>query len=129
MKYNIENLQNKLNNIEKNNKIYNNEFKKIVEKISNIDITQNTKKLKYSLYQGKEKQYHIDNDKYKELISRFSDAYLSMSDFYVGPEIPKNIYFNQNTYLNNIPELYSLFIFFAIFEIYYNNALNIYDVD
>lgn len=129
MKYNIENLQNKLNKIDKENKILNEELKKTIEDISDIDITQNTKELKYSLYEGKEKQYQKDNDKYKELISRFSNAYLSMSEFYVGPEIPRNKYFNQDTYLDNMSELYSLFIFFAIFELYFKNTINEYDVD
>lgn len=129
MNYDFDSIENKLNKITKESQKLEKEFKKTVHDISEKDITQETNVLKYSLYKGKEKEYQILNDKYKELISGFSEAYLSMSDFYVGPELPKEYVFNNDTYLDNIPELYSLFIYYAIFEIFVKYTLNEYDVD
>tara|TARA_B110000971_G_C19939868_1_gene468230 strand:- start:339 stop:686 length:348 start_codon:yes stop_codon:yes gene_type:complete len=37
----------------------------------------------------REKIYQVKNDEYKALISGFSEAYLEMSSFYVGPELPR----------------------------------------
>lgn len=128
MNYDFDSIENKLNKITKESQKLEKEFIKTVHDISEKDITQETNILKYSLYEGKEKEYQILNDRYKELISGFSKAYLSMSDFYVGPELPREYVFN-NTYLDNIPELYSLFIYYAIFEIFLKYTLNEYDVD
>ena len=118
MNYDFEFIENKLNKITKESQKLEKEFKKTVNDISEKDITQETNILKYSLYEGKEKEYQILNDKYKKLISNFSEAYLSMSDFYVGPELPREYVFKCDTYLDNIPELYSLFIYYAVFEIF-----------
>lgn len=129
MNYDFDSIENKLNKITKESQKLEKKFKKTVHSISEKDITQETNILKYSLYEGKEKEYQILNDKYKELISGFSEAYLSMSDFYVGSELPRDYVFNNDTYLDNIPELYSLFIYYAMFELFLKHTVNVYDVD
>lgn len=129
MNYDFDSIENKLNKITKESQKLEKEFIKTVHNISEKDITQETNTLKYSLYEGKEKEYQILNDKYKELISGFSEAYLSMSDFYVGPELPREYVFNNDKYLDNIPELYSLYIYYAMFEIFLKYTLNEYEVD
>ena len=102
MSYDINRLENLLNNIE-------NESKKI----------------------DHDNHYNLMNEKYKQLISGYSKAYLEMSDFYYGEELPYDIYCKEfkkknlrlfdlkGTYLeskNDIIELYKLFIFYGFFE-------------
>lgn len=132
MVFDIESMTKKINDIEKEKDKLNEELKETINKICDRDITQQTKEIKYSMYDGKEKDYQIHNDRYRELISGFSDAYLSMSDFYVGPELPKDFVIPVETYLDNIPELYSIFIFFALFQEnleHIDKAMKEYDVD
>jgi hypothetical protein len=132
MVFDIESMTKKLNDIEIEKDKLNEELKQTITNICDKDITQQTKEIKYSMYDGKEREYQIQNDKYKELISGFSDAYLSMSDFYVGPELPKDYIISNETYLDNIPELYAIFIFFALFQEnleQINKSMHEYDVD
>lgn len=69
----------------------------------------------YSQFSESEKIYQIKNDEYKKLISGFSQAYLDICDFYVGPELPRETYLDSK---KNIKELFSLFILAALFEPY-----------
>ena len=85
-----------------------------------------------------ELDYKKANEKYKTLISGFSLAYLEMSDFYYGEELPYDIYCKENnkqlpinseidlkgTYFDtkeDIIELYKLFIFYGYFEFMLNS--------
>jgi hypothetical protein len=43
----------------------------------------------YAELMGSEKRYQQANDEYHDLISGFSAAYLEMSSFYVGPDLPR----------------------------------------
>lgn len=68
----------------------------------------------YSYLNNYEKQYHQNNNEYKKLISKFSLAYLEMSDWYVGPELPR---VEKTTFLdskNDINLLYFMF-FMSLF--------------
>jgi len=102
MSYDIEKLENLLNNIE--------------NKSETIDGNLH---------------YNMMNERYKNLISGYSEAYLEMSDFYYGEELPYDIYCKEfkkknlrlfdlkGTYLESkkdIIELYKLFIFYGFFE-------------
>ena len=77
--------------------------------------------------------YDMMNERYKNLISGYSLAYLEMSDFYYGEELPYDVYCKEfkkknlrlfdlkGTYLESkkdIIELYKLFIFYGFFESY-----------
>ena len=58
-----------------------------------------------------EKIYQKKNDEYKELISGFSYAYLEMSSFYVGPELPRG---HEQTFLDSKEELNTLYMLFLM---------------
>ena len=77
--------------------------------------------------------YDMMNERYKNLISGYSLAYLEMSDFYYGEELPYDVYCKEfkkknlrlfdlkGTYLESkkdLIELYKLFIFYGFFESY-----------
>ena len=101
---NIEELEKKLNKIEKN--LNENNINSLIE---NINI--NTSNLQHELY------YQSENKKYKELISNFSKAYLEISDFYVGKDLPRKTYLDSK---KDAYELIQLFLIGAIFEPYIN---------
>jgi len=77
--------------------------------------------------------YDMMNERYKNLISGYSLAYLEMSDFYYGEELPYDVYCKEfkrknlrlfdlkGTYLESkkdLAELYKLFIFYGFLEYY-----------
>ena len=69
----------------------------------------------YSFLSTKEKEYQIKNEEYKKLISGFSHAYLELTEFYVGPELPRQ---EAETFLDSkddINQLYFLFIMSLFF--------------
>ena len=130
MKYNLNELEKKLNKIETKNEKLNDELKQTIDHVADIDETNVTRELKYSMYEGSEKLYQIENDKYKDLISQFSLEYLELTEFYVGPELPRKD-FNDN-FKNNLIGMYMLF--FWIIANYDNLektriVLEEYDVD
>jgi len=70
-----------------------------------------------------EREYRIYNDRYKELISHYSLAYLELSEWYVGEYLPYHIFIKEikgsGTFLDSkedVKELYKLFIFMFLFE-------------
>lgn len=116
-------LDDLLKNIEKESKDedlkYKNMIHKMNSKINDSDIDKNEiidfKKEYYNTFSKYEEIYQKKNDEYKELISSFSKAYLEMSDFYVGENLPREHYLQSKT---DIETLYFLFYFFAIGEPY-----------
>ena len=68
-----------------------------------------------------EKIFQQKNEEYKELISQFSQAYLELCDFYVGPELPRETYLDSK---EGVLELFTLFILFALWEPYINAYYN-----
>ena len=90
MKFDIDSLNEKLNTINSEKDILNEELKNTIDYIADIDETNVTRELKYSMYDGLERMYQIENDKYHDLIGRYSEAYLEMSDFYVGKDLPRD---------------------------------------
>lgn len=89
----------------------------ISKKLSNQSDDLRMKEDYYSYLSSHERCYQRENDKYKRLISQFSQAYLDICDFYVGPELPRETYLDSK---QDICELYLLFIFFAFAEPYLN---------
>ena len=92
----------------------------LVEISKNIAIHSDDIRMKedyYSYLSPHERCYQRENEKYKQLISSFSQAYLDICDFYVGPELPRETYLDSK---KDVCELYFLFIFFAFAEPYIN---------
>ena len=80
----------------------------------NLNDKENIKNMYYETYSGCERDYQIMNDKYKKWISQYSKAYIEMSEFYVGQELPRN---HKSTYLDSekdVKDLYSLFGIYAM---------------
>ena len=70
----------------------------------------NAKREYYSFLSEAEKEYQIKNEEYKKLISGFSHAYLELTEFYVGPELPRQetqTFFDSE---DDINQMYFLFI-------------------
>lgn len=111
---NLEELSRKLNKIDDEKDELNKDFKQIVQHISLNDETNETRDIKYSLYKDYELTYQKENDKYHDFINQFSFSYLQMMDLYVGENLPTD-------YLNNLEELYTLFIFYFLTKEYFDN--------
>ena len=94
----------------------------LLQKLQNVDDNlqkDNIEDVEQDLLE--EQRYQIMKNNYKKFISSYSQAYIEMSDWYLGPELTREIYDNmfslrKNNYLRkeNIPELYGLFIFFTM---------------
>ena len=110
----INSLQNTLTN--------DNSLFKICQNIKENNYVDQTTKLEaendyYSFLPVHEKIYQKKNAEYTELISKYSQAYLDICDFYVGPEIPRETYLYSP---EDVTELFTLFILGATFEPYIN---------
>lgn len=122
---NLQSLENKLNNIQK--KLSNDQsLKNISENIKNNQFSDTiteyeAKQEYYSYLPPHEKLYQQKNDDYKKLIQQFSLQYLELSDFYVGPELPKEHYLQSK---KDVVELYIMFAFYAFAEPYINAYYN-----
>ena len=127
----IDQLHNKLNKIKEslNNDdtniiIHNIKNKKLFKNLDNEEIFQINSQY-YENLPKHEQIYQKKNEKYKNLILQFSQAYLDLSDFYVGPELPRKTFLDSKKDIN---ELFSLFILGALFEpyieAYYNKYCN-----
>tara|TARA_Y100001958_G_C21230837_1_gene556560 strand:- start:2088 stop:2486 length:399 start_codon:yes stop_codon:yes gene_type:complete len=117
-------LESLLENVEKKSKEEDLKYKNIIHKINNeIDNSSyiekneiiNFKNEYYNTFSKYEGIYQRKNDQYKELISTFSKAYLEISDFYVGDNLPREHYLQSK---HDIETLYFLFYFFAFAEPY-----------
>ena len=118
---NIEDLEKILNNSEKKIKNINKDYTILVKKLSLED--PRAKEYYYDTLDPLEREYRIYNDRYKELISQYSLAYLELSDWYVGEYLPYHIFIKEikgsGTFLDSkedVKELYKLFIFMFLFE-------------
>ena len=102
----LKNLQNKLLKENDNLKILSkkmNDHNNTDDPILEDKIKQNY----YSFLSLSEINYEKRNDEYKKLISNYSQAYLDICDFYVGPELPRETYLDNK---NDINILYFMFI-------------------
>lgn len=114
---NIEDLTKKLDLISTSLQNENENLKKLSKNISDKYDNSTIKEIYYSLLNKYEKDYQKRNDEYKKLISGFSKAYLEMSDFYVGDNLPRETYLDTK---KDIYELFCLFIIFSLWEPYIN---------
>ena len=117
----LNSLQEKLNKLSE--KLTNDtSLKRITESIKNNNSLDEDDKIKirqeyYQTLSKHEQLYQKRNDEYKDLIQQFSLAYLELTEFYVGPELPRQHYLQSK---KDVVELYMLFAFFALWEPYIN---------
>ena len=100
----INKLSEKLNKIDdslKNDKSYESLFKKLK------DYDPEIKNTYYNSLNTSERDYQKRNDEYKQLVSQFSQAYLDLCEWYVGPELQRETFLDDK---NSINSLYFLFI-------------------
>jgi len=119
MKFNIDDLSKRLNNINNNKKGLNDDLKNTINHYADLDISNMTRELKYSMYTGTERFYQIENDKYHDLIDKYSQAYLDICDFYVGKDLPRD------DFKKNLIDIY----IFVDYVIKNTDIMNTYDVD
>lgn len=128
-KFDIDALSQKLDSLDSKLKQEKNSFKELVKNISEKDETNVSKDTLFSILNENEKHYYLINEEYKELVSQYSLAYIEMSEWYCGPEIPIDIYnkiyidkkMSYGTYLDSkedVRELYKLFAYMLLFESY-----------
>ena len=114
---NLDALEEKLNFVSE--ELKKNPIREITENLlkRNLDSDERTEieNIHYSEESKHEKIYQQKNREYKQLISNFSKAYLELSDFYVGPELPREHYLQSK---EDIKTLYMMFAFYALAEPY-----------
>lgn len=114
---NLDDLEKKLNSFTEELKkdpikeITGNLLKRDLDYGQRIDVEN----IHYSTESKHEKIYQQKNREYKQLISNFSEAYLEMSDFYVGTELPREHYLQSK---EDVKTLYLMFAFYALAEPY-----------
>ena len=130
MEWDLNALQGKLSTITDTSKQCDKKFKETVHNVALQDDSKESYETLYETMTDEEKEYHQMNEKYKQYISGFSDAYIQMSEFYVGPELPYDVYKKhfkkEKTYLESkkgMEEMYALFIFYMMMEASMNNLV------
>ena len=126
MKWDFDELDRKLNKSSEILKEEEKSFKDLVINIANLDETKQSYDILYNVLSEEEKEYHRVNEVYKKYISQYSQAYIEMSEYYYGPELPYDVYcreFKKNggTYLDtpqDVKDLYALFVFYMFFDMY-----------
>jgi|TARA_B110000208_G_scaffold182573_1_gene234446 hypothetical protein len=118
----LEQIEKSLNNSKEKLEGINNDYTELTKRLSLLDVR--AKEYYYDTIDPLEREYMMYNDKYQFLISKFSLAYLEMSEWYVGDYLPYNIFIREikgvNTYLDSkedVKELYRLFICLFLFEL------------
>ena len=87
---------------------YNVIVKNLYEKYEdNIDLKQEY----YHTVDEREKIYQLKNDEYKALISKYSLAYLEMSSFYVGCDLPRE---HVKTFFDSGEDMNTLYFMFVM---------------
>lgn len=107
----LNNIDAKKNDTDLDSLIYKLKLMNDKYRINNPEI----KEYYYNTLPKYEKDYQIKNDKYKELISNFSKAYLEICDFYVGDNLLREHYLQSK---KDIYELYFIMWMFAFAEPY-----------
>ena len=133
MKWDFDKLESKLSTVAENLEKCEEELKKTTEDVFyNDESWESINSLKDIL--GDDAGYIIANKKYKGWIGSYSKAYIELSEFYYGEELPYHIYCSEfstdpkrrsesnilaGTYLEtpeDVRELYKLFIYYGMFE-------------
>jgi len=126
MKWDLKELENKLNKSSEILKKCDKDLKNFTENIYYKDETnESVASLKDIL--GEDAGYIIMNKKYKDWITSFSKEYIEMSEWYYGEELPYSVYCkefkkSEGTYLDSpedVKELYKLFMYYGILEYFF----------
>ena len=124
MKWDLKKMESKLFNLSNESKKQDKKMKETIKRIADKDDTKQS----YDFLSDEEREYRIMNDAYKKYISQYSQAYIEMSEYYYGPELPYDLYCKEfkkkkkkeeGTYLDSpeeIKELYALFMFYGMLE-------------
>jgi len=109
---NIEELDKKLQKIQNDLSIETDKIMNLSKNISEQSFDDPIDEIKakdnyYSYLDPCEKLYQQQNDEYKKLISGYSEAYLEICDFYVGPDLPRATFLDSK---DDITTLYFLFM-------------------
>lgn len=123
MKWNLDDLESKLNCASKDLKKCDEDLKKTTEKIYYNDKTNESVECLKDIL-GESSEYIIANKKYKEWIESYSKEYIEMSEWYYGEELPYSVYCkefkkSEGTYLDSpedVKELYKLFMYYGMLE-------------
>lgn len=91
-------------------------FKRIAEHPdADPDDRMNARQEYYKTLSVYEQQYQTLNQEYKDIIKDLSEPYLKMSEFYVGPELPRHHYLSSP---KDVSELYMLFLLAGIASVF-----------
>lgn len=130
---NIQELEKKIANCDdmcKNNDI---EYKNMIKHIYENDDSEISIEYFLDTLSDNERSYYICNKKYIEFISNYSQAYLDLCEWYVGPYLPYEVFMkynlknNSETYLDtkeDIILLYKYFMIASLFEKTMNISLD-----
>ena len=129
MKWDFDKLEKSLNHSSEELKKEEKSFKELVIEIAGLDESNETTDILYEVLSDEEKEYDRINKAYQKYISQYSKAYIELSEYYYGPELPYDVYCREfkngkkdwGTYLDSpeeIKELYALFMFYGLFETY-----------
>ena len=129
MKWDFDKLEKSLTNSAEELRKEEQSFKELVLEVAELDESHETDSILYEVLSKEEKEYHRINTAYKKYISQYSQAYIEMSEYYYGPELPYDVYCREfkkdkkcwGTYLDSpseIKELYALFLFYGLFEMH-----------
>lgn len=128
MVFDINKLEENLNSISSELEEEEIKLKEIIIEASEKDDINQLNDTLLDILSDEELDYFKANKAYKKYISGYSKAYIELSEYYYGPELPYDIYckeFNKNNviekdhYLSSkkdVKELYSLFIFYSMLE-------------
>ena len=105
----INKLSEKLNTIDdslKNDKSYENLLKNLKDRDPRV------KNEYYDSLDPFERDYQKRNDEYKQLVSQFSQAYLDLCEWYVGPELQRETFLDNKDSINSLYFLFLMSMFF-----------------
>jgi len=106
------------------------DINKLSEKLKEIDDSLKTDKTYENLLKGlkdydpeikntyynslnpSERDYQKRNDEYKQLVSQFSQAYLDLCEWYVGPELQRETFLDNKDSINSLYFLFIMSMFF-----------------
>lgn len=66
----------------------------------------------YNSLDSFERDYQKRNDEYKLLVSQFSQAYLDLCEWYVGPELQRETFLDNKDSINSLYFLFLMSMFF-----------------
>ena len=105
MKWNLDDLESRLNDASEGLKKCDEDLKKTTENIYYNDKTNESVECLKDIL-GESSEYIIANKKYKEWIESYSKEYIEMSEWYYGEELPYSVYCkefkkSEGTYLDS----------------------------